>query len=106
MSLKFLGWPLPRMLRLISGAVDGAARWLEVAAGTGLVTPALARAPHEVISTDYATAMPEVKQRVREAGLGNVQTTASKRLRPEAQLHGGVLQPCNREESTPPLRRR
>jgi ubiquinone/menaquinone biosynthesis C-methylase UbiE len=46
---------------------------LEVAAGTGLVTPALAAAAREVVATDYSAAMVTVlEERVRHAGLTNV----------------------------------
>ena len=42
LSLRLLGRPLPKMLELIGDAADGSGRVLEVAAGTGLVTPTLA----------------------------------------------------------------
>jgi phosphatidylethanolamine/phosphatidyl-N-methylethanolamine N-methyltransferase len=73
-SLRVLGQPLPRMLELVGEAVQGSGRVLEVAAGTGLVTPLLARSAEEVVATDYAEAMVRIlEQRVREARLGNVQ---------------------------------
>jgi phosphatidylethanolamine/phosphatidyl-N-methylethanolamine N-methyltransferase len=72
-SLKFLARPIPRMLHLIDEAITGSDRVLEVAAGTGLVTPTLARVAREVIATDYASAMVEIlRKRVREARLANV----------------------------------
>jgi len=72
-SLRVLGKPLPRMLELTAEAVRGKDRVLEVAAGTGLVTAALARSAKQVIATDYATSMVEVlRARVKEAGLTNV----------------------------------
>jgi hypothetical protein len=46
---------------------------LEVAAGAGLVTPALARAAKGVVATDYAPAMIEaLDARIRKEGLANV----------------------------------
>jgi ubiquinone/menaquinone biosynthesis C-methylase UbiE len=73
-SLKWvLGRPLPQMLELASDAVRGKRRVLEVAAGTGIVTPAIAQTSDAVVATDYAAAMVEIlAQRVREAGLENV----------------------------------
>ena len=50
---RVLGRPLPRMLQLASEAVRGKDKVLEVAAGTGIVTSAIARASHSVIATDY-----------------------------------------------------
>lgn len=72
-SLGPLGRPLPRMLELVGEAVTGSGRVLELAAGTGLVTPVLAGAAREVVSTDYASAMVErLEALVRERRLGNV----------------------------------
>lgn len=72
-SMLLLGRPMPRAIELCAEEVRGAGRVLEVAAGTGLVTVALARAAGEVIATDYATAMVEqLGRRVRAAGLANV----------------------------------
>jgi len=51
-SLRPLGKPLPRMLALATEAVRGRARVLEVAAGTGLVTLALARSATSVVASD------------------------------------------------------
>ena len=68
-----LGRPLPRMSKLASEAVRGKARVPEVAAGTGIVTSAIAQTSDFVIATDYAAAMVEMlEQRVQEAGLKNV----------------------------------
>ena len=70
---RVLGRPLPRMLQLASEAVRGKEKVLEVAAGTGIVTSAIARTSHSVIATDYAAAMVELLARqIREAGLENV----------------------------------
>lgn len=68
-----LGRPMPRMLKLSGEAVRGRARVLEVAAGTGIVTAAIARNCDSVVATDYAVAMVEsLEQRVQDAGLKNV----------------------------------
>ncbi len=73
LSLRPLGRPLPRMLELVGEAVAGAERVLEVGAGTGLVTPVLARAAKEVIATDYAAAMVQMlDSKVRGLSLANV----------------------------------
>lgn len=73
LSMRLLGRPVPGMLALIKEAVSGAECVLEVAAGTGLVTPVLARAAREVISTDYAAAMVErLARRVTDEALHNV----------------------------------
>ncbi len=72
-SLGLLGRPLPRMLTLVGEALAGAGRVLEVAAGTGLVTPVLARAAREVVATDYAESMvEELRAKIRVLGLANV----------------------------------
>ena len=72
-SMALLGRPIPRMVELAARAVAGSAKVLEVAAGTGLVTSALARGAGEVIATDYAAAMvATLESRVREEALGNV----------------------------------
>lgn len=72
-SMSLLGRPLPRMVELAGEATRGLQRVLEVAAGTGLVTPALAAGAREVVATDYSTAMvAALEQRVREAGMTNV----------------------------------
>ncbi len=73
-SLRWvLGRPLPRLLELASEAVRGKQRVLEVAAGTGIVTAAIAQTSDSVVATDYAAAMVEVlERRVRDDGLENV----------------------------------
>jgi phosphatidylethanolamine/phosphatidyl-N-methylethanolamine N-methyltransferase len=77
-SLRVLGRPLPRMLELTVEAVRGADVVLEVAAGTGLVTAAIATAARQVIATDYADAMIRVlERRVRESGASNVRCEAA-----------------------------
>lgn len=72
-SLWVLSKPLPRMLELTTSAVAGASRVLEVAAGTGLVTTAIAQTAGHVLATDYAESMVGMlEQRVKAAGLANV----------------------------------
>ena len=72
-SLRLLGKPFPRMLELTQAAVRARARVLEVAAGTGLVTRALAQVASEVVATDYASAMVGMlERRVAELELANV----------------------------------
>jgi len=72
-STRLLARPVPRMLELAVGAARGKARVLEVAAGTGLITTAIAPVVGELIATDYAAAMvAQLDARVRAAGLTNV----------------------------------
>ena len=72
-ATRFLARPVPRMLELAVGAANGRARVLEVAAGTGLVTTAIAPVVGALIATDYAEAMvQQLEARVRSAGLANV----------------------------------
>jgi len=73
-SLRWvLGRTLPRMLELASESVRGRQSVLEVAAGTGIVTSAIAETADSIVATDYAAAMVEaLKQRVQDAGLKNV----------------------------------
>lgn len=72
-SMSLLGRPIPRMVELAGEATRGLGRVLEVAAGTGLVTPTLAAGAGEVIATDYSAAMvAALEQRVRDAGVANV----------------------------------
>ena len=74
LSLGLIGRPFKRMLELIGEAAEGAEQVLEVAAGTGLVTPTLADKADNVVATDYADAMLErLKAKVAEHGLSNVQ---------------------------------
>jgi phosphatidylethanolamine/phosphatidyl-N-methylethanolamine N-methyltransferase len=61
------------MLELTCDALRGRERVLEVAAGTGLVTRAIAGVAGEVTATDYASAMVDLLiRRVNELGLRNV----------------------------------
>lgn len=72
-SMRILGRPLPRMLALTQSAIFPHSRVLEVAAGTGIVTEALANIAREVIATDYAEGMvAQLEVRIRKAGLQNV----------------------------------
>lgn len=72
-ATRFLARPVPRMLELAAGALQGRGRVLEVAAGTGLVTAAIAPVAGSLVATDYAAAMvQQLAGRVRELGLGNV----------------------------------
>ncbi|MBK7401790.1 MAG: class I SAM-dependent methyltransferase, partial [Myxococcales bacterium] len=66
-----LGRPIPRMIELAGEATRGLGRVLEVAAGTGLVTPALAAGAREVVATDFSAAMVAALER-RVRGLTNV----------------------------------
>lgn len=72
-SMVLLGRPMPRMVALAGEATQGLGRVLEVAAGTGLVTPALAAGATEVVASDYAPAMvAALERRLRDAGIANV----------------------------------
>ena len=72
-SMALLGGPIPKMVDLAAQGVRGAGTVLEVAAGTGLVTVALARSAGEVVATDYAEAMVvRLRERLRDSGLTNV----------------------------------
>lgn len=70
-SMGLLGGPLPRTVELVVSAVSGAARVLELASGTGLVSEAIAPVVGELLATDYAAAMVE-KTRARVGHLPNV----------------------------------
>ncbi len=72
-STRMLGKPLPRALALTAAAVRGRGRVLELAAGTGLFTAAIAPEVGALVATDYAQAMVDaLSARVRVAGLTNV----------------------------------
>lgn len=70
-SMGLLGGPLPRTVELVAAAVSGAARVLEVASGTGLVSEVIAPVVGELLATDYASAMVE-KTRARVGHRSNV----------------------------------
>jgi ubiquinone/menaquinone biosynthesis C-methylase UbiE len=68
-----LARPMKSAALLTAEAVRGQGRVLEVAAGTGLFTTAIAKVAREIIATDYAPAMVEIlAKRVQQAGLRNV----------------------------------
>lgn len=72
-SMLLLGGPFDAMLPLIVEEVAGFGRVLEVAAGTGLVTRALAPTVGSLVATDYAEAMvARLEARVRDEGMENV----------------------------------
>jgi ubiquinone/menaquinone biosynthesis C-methylase UbiE len=73
--LKLFGRPIPRVLALVGEAVSGAGTVLEVAAGTGVLTLAIAPRVERVVATDYSDEMLGVlRAKVREAGLSNVES--------------------------------
>lgn len=66
-STRFLARPVPRMLELAVAAARGKGRVLEVAAGTGLITTAIAPVVGELVATDYASEMvKQLEGRVRD----------------------------------------
>jgi ubiquinone/menaquinone biosynthesis C-methylase UbiE len=72
--MGLFGRPLPRVLELTAEDVAGAETALEVAAGTGLMTAAIAPRVRRLVATDYADAMVALlRKRVRDAGLSNVE---------------------------------
>ena len=72
-ATRFLGKPLPRARALAAAAVRGRAQVLELAAGTGAFTTAIAPEVGALVATDYAQAMvDQLAARVRAAGLTNV----------------------------------
>jgi phosphatidylethanolamine/phosphatidyl-N-methylethanolamine N-methyltransferase len=93
-SMRVLGGPLTRAVELSAQAVHGASRVLEVAAGTGLVTVALARSAGHVVATDYAGEMVlQLRQKLASAQLGNVTCEAADvyALRYEPQSFDAVV---------------
>ncbi|TNE87267.1 MAG: class I SAM-dependent methyltransferase [Deltaproteobacteria bacterium] len=75
LSMTLFGGPLQAMLPLVAEEVDGLERVLELAAGTGLVSAAIAPVVGELVATDYAEAMvAKLEGRVRSLGLDNVRT--------------------------------
>jgi ubiquinone/menaquinone biosynthesis C-methylase UbiE len=72
-SMVLLGRPMAPMLRRLEEAARGTGRVLEVAAGTGIVTVALARTAREVVATDLSEAMlTELRRKVEGLGLTHV----------------------------------
>ena len=75
LSMTLFGGPLEAMLPLVAEEVDGLERVLELAAGTGLVSAAIAPVVGQLVATDYAEAMvAKLANRVRALGLDNVST--------------------------------
>lgn len=73
-AMGIFGRPLPRVFGLLSDGVRGAETVLEVAAGTGLMTAAIAPHVGRVIATDYADGMLRVlRERMTNAGVSNVE---------------------------------
>jgi ubiquinone/menaquinone biosynthesis C-methylase UbiE len=73
-SLRVLNRNIPRLCELAMAAVKDAVHVLEVAAGTGVVTTAIAGSARQIVATDYSEAMVRtLNARVRAAGLDNVQ---------------------------------
>lgn len=73
LSMALLGGPLGPMCERVVRDVTGCDRVLELAAGTGLVTRALAPVAGEVVATDYSPAMVgKLRERTEAEGLGNV----------------------------------
>ena len=69
-----LGRPLPRVLDLTANAVSAGDTVLEVAAGTGLLTAAIAPRVRQVVATDYAEGMLAIlRDRMKSAGISNVE---------------------------------
>lgn len=72
-SMLLLGGPMPRAIERTADATRSLPKVLEVAAGTGLVTVALARAAEHVTATDYSSAMVvELERRIQAERLSNV----------------------------------
>lgn len=72
-SVRMLGGAMPALVERISSITKGCSRVLEVGAGTGLVTRALAGSARQVVATDYSRAMVQVLvQRVEREGWKNV----------------------------------
>ena len=75
LSMLLFGGPLKAMLPLVAEEVEGLDRVLELAAGTGLVSAAIAPVVGELVATDYAEAMVgSLEQRVVASGWTNVTT--------------------------------
>jgi ubiquinone/menaquinone biosynthesis C-methylase UbiE len=72
-SLSTLSRSIPRVRELTVASVRGRSKVLEVAAGTGMLTGAIAGSVGELVATDYAEAMIEaLRRRVDGQGLRNV----------------------------------
>lgn len=76
-SMALFGRPLSRVRALAADGVSGAACVLEVAAGTGLITTALAPRVGHLVAIDYAAPMLQaLRRRIAETGLTNVECAA------------------------------
>ncbi|MCL2626234.1 MAG: class I SAM-dependent methyltransferase [Cystobacterineae bacterium] len=72
-SLRITVGAMPKLVEVLKEEFVGAGRILELAAGTGVATEALAQVAQEVVAVDYAAAMVEqLKARVEQAGLKHV----------------------------------
>lgn len=72
-SMRVLGGPIPKMIELVARETNDVEDALEIGAGTGIVTVALARSAKRVVATDYAPAMlARLEERFRADGVGNV----------------------------------
>lgn len=71
--MTLLGGPMPETVRRVAAEVEGSERVLELAAGTGLVSRAIAPVVGELVATDYAAAMVEQLDAV-VGDLPNVET--------------------------------
>lgn len=75
--MRVVGRPLPRALALVQEETRSLDRVLEVAAGTGLFTVAIARSAARVVASDYSDAMLHLLQaRLERDGLRNVECVA------------------------------
>lgn len=73
-SMRIFGAPLGRAIELTCSGVRGAERVLELAAGTGLFSLAVAREVGALTSTDYSPEMVrELSRRCAVAGVRNVE---------------------------------
>jgi ubiquinone/menaquinone biosynthesis C-methylase UbiE len=72
--MRLIGRPLSRALALTQDETRGLGRVLEVAAGTGLFTVAIARSAAQVVATDYSEAMlRELEARLAREDVHNVE---------------------------------
>ena len=71
--MLLFGGPMPEMVQRVADEVEGAERVLELAAGTGLVSRAIAPVVGRLVATDYAEAMVE-QLRAAVGELDNVET--------------------------------
>jgi len=73
LSMALLGGPLGPMCERVARSVRGRERVLELAAGTGLVTRAIAPEVGQLLATDYSEAMvAKLRERAAGDGLENV----------------------------------